>query len=64
MKLSSFTTSEEYTQKARCKKMDKKFLAAIATKPQIKLRRTQLICYISLILNFVLIVTLLLVFIR
>lgn len=44
--------------------MDKKFLAAIATNPKIKLRRTQLICYVSLILNFVLLVTMLLVFIK
>ena len=43
--------------------MNKKFLAAIATNTQIKLRRTQLICYVSLILNFVLVVTMLLVFI-
>lgn len=44
--------------------MNKKFLAAIATNPQIKLRRTQLICYASLILNFVLVVTMILVFIN
>lgn len=42
--------------------MDKKFLAAIATDPKIKLRRTQLICYASLFLNFVLVVTMILVF--
>lgn len=44
--------------------MDKKFLAAIATNKQIKLRRTQLICYISLFLNFVLVVTMILVFLN
>ena len=42
--------------------MNKKFLAAIATNQRIKLRRTQLICYASLILNIVLLVTMLLVF--
>lgn len=44
--------------------MNKKFLAAIANNPQIKLRRTQLICYASLILNFVFVVTMILVFIN
>lgn len=43
--------------------MDKKFLAAIANNQKIKLRRTQLICYVSLILNIVLLITMLLVFI-
>lgn len=43
--------------------MDKKFLAAIATNPKIKLRRTQLVCYASLILNIILLVTMLIVFI-
>lgn len=43
--------------------MDKKFLAAIANNQKIKLRRTQLICYASLILNIVLLVTILLIFI-
>lgn len=44
--------------------MNKKFLAAIATNPQIKLRRTQLVCYVSLFLNFVLVVTIVLVFLN
>lgn len=44
--------------------MNKKFLAAIANNPQIKLRRTQLICYASLFLNFVLVVTILLIFLN
>lgn len=44
--------------------MNKKFLAAIANNQKIKLRRVQLICYVSLFLNFVLLVTMLLVFIN
>lgn len=44
--------------------MNKKFLAAIANNQKIKLRRTQLICYVSLFLNFVLIVTIALVFLN
>ena len=44
--------------------MNKKFLAAIANNQKIKLRRTQLICYASLILNIVLLVTMIVVFIN
>lgn len=41
--------------------MNKKLLAAIATKPLYKIRRLQAICYLSLFINFVAIVFLLII---